>query len=194
MALSLSSYTYTSFVGKFVPGLIYLYQQSSEASSLFFRAFDEGFKRVISDEGGIFLKNALMGRLNLELSALKYAPVGLVSVLDVFNLSESKQNSNQNDGTIAAGPEIYSHTSFTGVIRLYMLVGSILAIVYGLRKGYPTLVNYGISTLPLAVSMYVRDDQSGGLLQRVLDRWKNPNPSRLIPQPQTVQVSNQTSA
>jgi hypothetical protein len=175
--LSVSSWIYPVYVGGIIPLIKYFYQQNNEAFSLAYRAFYEGFKEVLSEEGYVFLKNATKKYMDEALNAWKYSPIITVSFIDSLGFLFNRKNM-KNDGTIAE-PEIYSHTSLSGVVRPYLLGGAILAIAYGLKKGSPTLVNYGISMLPLAVSLYIRDDQSGGLLEKVRERWKNPNPSRV---------------
>lgn len=198
IVLFLGTCAYVGYAGHFIPALNYLFQESGEAFSLFHRAFEEGFKQILFDEGGIFLKNAIKRRLVLELNALDYAPIGMMSAFDVFNLLKSRRNSAQNDGTVARdgafenSEDVHSHVSLGGVVRPYLLGGSISAIAYGIWNGNQTSTNYGVSLLPTALSLYVRDDQSGGLLQRVVNQFTNPKSSKSVPQPQTFQVPNST--
>lgn len=198
IALSVGGGAYAGIVGAFVPALKTFYQQSVDGLSLAYKSFSEGFRQVLSEEGIPYLKNTLMGRLHIELNSLRYAPLVITSVVDSIQLHLKKNN--QSNGAITTNPphniqdlEIHSHTSLGGVTRPYLLAGSIFAIAYGLKRGNQTLVNYGVSMLPLAISLYVRDDKSGGFLQMVKARRKSRDrsqaPEGLALQPERVKVS-----
>ncbi len=84
---------------------------------------------------------------------------------DVMSIKE-RTPKKQANGEIAQDG-IYSYQSLTGIARPYVLAFSLLSIVHGIKEGDFTFFKYGLSVLPYALSLYVRDDQSGGLLQRI---------------------------
>ena len=63
-------------------------------------------------------------------------------------------------------PTYYERAS---IAQLFMQVsiGSIAALFHGIKNRSMTEINYGTILLPFALSFYVRDDQSGGLLDKV---------------------------
>lgn len=76
----------------------------------------------------------------------------------------------QSDGTIAK--DVHSYSSFTGVIRPYALGASITGIVYGIINLDAETLEYSTVALPWTLSFYVRDDNSGGLLQKIKSKVK----------------------
>ncbi len=84
--------------------------------------------------------------------------------IDINNLP--KRNTQQSDGTMTEDG-LFSHQSFTGIIRPYVLLGSIGLIARGISASDTDALKYGSSLAAYALSLYIRDSQSGGLLNKI---------------------------
>ncbi len=99
-----------------------------------------------------------------------------ISTLNIFMLYEKrnlKNNRQKNDGTAPGSVEVASYNSIGGIVRPYLLAGTLSSIVYGITEKDSGFFSYGFSTLPFALSLYVRDDQSGGLIDRIKTNIQN---------------------
>lgn len=110
----------------------------------------------------------MMMQTNIEM-IFKCAFSTFFFVHDVRTLPQQSKN---NNGAIAQN-DLPSYKSFKGIARPYLLTASLSAMGYGLIEKDITPFVYGATTIPYALSLYVRDDQSGGLLEKVGQRLQN---------------------
>lgn len=75
--------------------------------------------------------------------------------------------------TAASNYEVASYRSWEGKARPYILSSAFGLIGWGISHMDITYAVFGISTLPYALSLYVRDDQSGGFLKKVRERMRD---------------------
>jgi hypothetical protein len=83
-----------------------------------------------------------------------------------------KQNKSNKDGTLSS-PDVYSWQTIGGIARPYVLASSISLAGYGLIERNVPAFFYGLSALPYALSLYVRDSNSGGLIDKITNNIKN---------------------
>ncbi len=102
----------------------------------------------------------------------KYMPFVMGSSIDP-DISRKNKKNYQSDGTIAGNPDASSYNSVTGMVRPYALAASVGAVVYGAMTGNNDALKYGALALPWVLSMYVRDDDTGGLFQKMHKNLKS---------------------
>ena len=98
-------------------------------------------------------------------SMLKIVALPRLIIFDLDNIQNSFEAA-QSDGT-QTGDKVYSHTSFSGIIRPYVLGTSLALLADGVVNQNAEHFKWGMLTLPYALSLYIRDNQSGGLLERI---------------------------
>lgn len=113
----------------------------------------EGFKAFQNDQSIPYeiLKNKC-GYVLLQMFSFSF---------DLLPLNQEIK-AQQRDGTIAENP----WDLFIRAIRPYALAGSVAGVAYGLSRDLG-IAQYSAVALPWVLSMYVRDENSGGLLEKI---------------------------
>lgn len=115
-------------------------------------------------------------------ASLMIAKMSSIMSVGLRDLKSITQSDSYSDGAIAVDPDVPGYNSALGTLRPYILASTIGAIIYGVIERDFDITRYSLALLPWAVSLYVRDNNSSGILDRIRENirtWTAANPMKI---------------